>query len=84
MNEEEKKKIEKFVEKCNKFDESVEIKGVSSPFANFVIKSVQDVTKTGVLSTPLLVTPIIAATEALACATDCEPDFTSSIYTSGA
>lgn len=29
MNEEEKKAIEKFVEKCNKFDESVEIKGVS-------------------------------------------------------
>lgn len=29
MNEEEKKTIEKFVEKCNKFDESVEIKGVS-------------------------------------------------------
>lgn len=29
MNEEEKKIIEKFVEKCNKFDESVEIKGVS-------------------------------------------------------
>ena len=29
MNEEEKKMIEKFVEKCNKFDESVEIKGVS-------------------------------------------------------
>lgn len=29
MNEEEKKLIEKFVEKCNKFDESVEIKGVS-------------------------------------------------------
>lgn len=29
MNAEEKKIIEKFVEKCNKFDESVEIKGVS-------------------------------------------------------
>lgn len=29
MNEEEKKAIEKFVEKCNKFDESVEIKGIS-------------------------------------------------------
>lgn len=29
MNEEEKKIIEKFVEKCNKFDESVEIKGIS-------------------------------------------------------
>lgn len=29
MNEEEKKIIKKFVEKCNKFDESVEIKGVS-------------------------------------------------------
>lgn len=29
MNDEEKKIIEKFVEKCNKFDESVEIKGVS-------------------------------------------------------
>ena len=29
MNEEEKKAIKKFVEKCNKFDESVEIKGVS-------------------------------------------------------
>ena len=29
MNEEEKKLIKKFVEKCNKFDESVEIKGVS-------------------------------------------------------
>lgn len=29
MNEEEKKLIEKFVEKCNKLDESVEIKGVS-------------------------------------------------------
>ena len=29
MNEEEKKAIEKFVKKCNKFDESVEIKGVS-------------------------------------------------------
>lgn len=29
MNEEEKKTIERFVEKCNKFDESVEIKGVS-------------------------------------------------------
>ena len=29
MNEEERKAIEKFVEKCNKFDESVEIKGVS-------------------------------------------------------
>lgn len=29
MNEEEKKRIKKFVEKCNKFDESVEIKGVS-------------------------------------------------------
>lgn len=29
MNEEEKKIIEKFIEKCNKFDESVEIKGVS-------------------------------------------------------
>lgn len=29
MNREEKKIIEKFVEKCNKFDESVEIKGVS-------------------------------------------------------
>ena len=29
MNEEEKKTIEKFVEKCNKFDESVEIKGIS-------------------------------------------------------
>ena len=29
MNEEEKKMIKKFVEKCNKFDESVEIKGVS-------------------------------------------------------
>ena len=29
MNEEEKKMIEKYVEKCNKFDESVEIKGVS-------------------------------------------------------
>ena len=29
MNEEEKKAIEKFVKKCKKFDESVEIKGVS-------------------------------------------------------
>ena len=29
MNEEEKKAIEKFIEKCNKYDESVEIKGVS-------------------------------------------------------
>ena len=29
MNEEERKIIKKFVEKCNKFDESVEIKGVS-------------------------------------------------------
>ena len=29
MNEEEKKMIKKFVEKYNKFDESVEIKGVS-------------------------------------------------------
>lgn len=29
MNDEEKKAIEKFVEKCNKFDESVEIKGIS-------------------------------------------------------
>lgn len=29
MNEEKKKIIKKFVEKCNKFDESVEIKGVS-------------------------------------------------------
>ena len=29
MNEEEKKIIKKFVEKCNKIDESVEIKGVS-------------------------------------------------------
>jgi hypothetical protein len=29
MNEEEKKTIEKFIEKCNKSDESVEIKGVS-------------------------------------------------------
>lgn len=29
MNDEEKKMIEKFVEKCNKFDESVEIKGIS-------------------------------------------------------
>ena len=29
INEEEKKIIKKFVEKCNKFDESVEIKGVS-------------------------------------------------------
>lgn len=29
MNEEGKKIIKKFVEKCNKFDESVEIKGVS-------------------------------------------------------
>lgn len=29
MNEEEKKTIEKFIEKCNKYDESVEIKGVS-------------------------------------------------------
>lgn len=29
MNDEEKKIIEKFVEKCNKFDESVEIKGIS-------------------------------------------------------
>lgn len=29
MNEEEKKIIKNFVEKCNKFDESVEIKGVS-------------------------------------------------------
>ena len=29
MNKEEKKIIKKFVEKCNKFDESVEIKGVS-------------------------------------------------------
>lgn len=29
MNEEEKKIIEKFIEKCNKFDESVEIKGIS-------------------------------------------------------
>lgn len=29
MNEEEKKAIEKFIKKCNKFDESVEIKGVS-------------------------------------------------------
>ena len=29
MNEEEKKAIEKFVEKCKKLDESVEIKGVS-------------------------------------------------------
>ena len=28
MNEEEKKIIKKFVERCNKFDESVEIKGV--------------------------------------------------------
>lgn len=29
MNDEEKKAVEKFVEKCNKFDESVEIKGIS-------------------------------------------------------
>ena len=29
MNKEEKKAIEKFIEKCNKYDESVEIKGVS-------------------------------------------------------
>lgn len=29
MNEEEKKAVEKFVEKCNKYDESVEIKGIS-------------------------------------------------------
>lgn len=29
MNEEEKKAIEKFIEKCNEYDESVEIKGVS-------------------------------------------------------
>ena len=29
MNDEEKKAIEKFVEKCNKYDESVEIKGIS-------------------------------------------------------
>ena len=29
MNEEKKKAIEKFIEKCNKYDESVEIKGVS-------------------------------------------------------
>ena len=29
MNEEERKAIEKFIEKCNKLDESVEIKGVS-------------------------------------------------------
>ena len=29
MNEEERKAIEKFIKKCNKFDESVEIKGVS-------------------------------------------------------
>ena len=29
MNEEEKKTIEKFIEKCYKYDESVEIKGIS-------------------------------------------------------
>lgn len=29
MSDEEKKAIEKFIEKCNKYDESVEIKGVS-------------------------------------------------------
>lgn len=29
MNEEEKKIIEKFIEKCYKYDESVEIKGIS-------------------------------------------------------
>ena len=29
MNEEERKAIEKFIKKCNNFDESVEIKGVS-------------------------------------------------------
>ncbi len=29
MNEEEKRTIEKFIEKCSKYDESVEIKGVS-------------------------------------------------------
>lgn len=29
MNEEEKKTIEKFIEKCYKYDESIEIKGIS-------------------------------------------------------
>lgn len=29
MDEEEKRTIKKFIEKCNKYDESVEIKGVS-------------------------------------------------------
>nr|DAE03800.1 MAG TPA: hypothetical protein [Myoviridae sp. ct2Pw37] len=40
MNEEEKKAIEKFIEKCNKYDESVEIKGVSVGEENRILTTV--------------------------------------------